>query len=105
IVAMDLTTGDTRELTEAGCAASPSFRGTELVYAASPEAPRCLSPWLAASGGAPNEACDLALGGAMVAAPGFDGEPFARGAAVVFTSTRDGDPELYRLDDGALLRL
>jgi TolB protein len=103
IVAMDLGSGDTRELSETGCAATPVFRAGELLFAASAEAPRCVAPWLSQ----PVEGCELsaANGNLVASAPGFDGEPFALGGVIVFTSTRDGDPELYRLDDGEPVRL
>src|SRR5690606_31812092 len=101
VVALDLGSGETRELTAEGCASDPIFDGERLVHARSVEPPRC-QLW-AATGDFTG--CDLVGIEGVAEAPGFDGEPFAARGAIVFTSTRDGDPELYRLVDGAVTRI
>ena len=107
---MDLQTGETQQLSpDDGWASSGRYGGEPLrllfSYAASPKPP-CRNGFAGANATsptwslAPSEIWALADGdeapAALIQSPAYDGEPdLAPDGSVVFTSTRDGNPELY----------
>ncbi len=110
IVRMDLGSGRVEQLTKTpGAARAATFAGERVIYAHSPKAqPPCSSAvsllgWPQTTGDLRAHPLDGGSPSALFPDPAHDGAPSASpdGTQLVFSSTRDGDPEIYLADLGA----